>query len=534
MIRLTHRLAVAVFAAALVAAPARAEMVLRLAMTLSDVPQTTGQASQGGEGIRATGQTMYEGLVRWSIAAPGQPARLVPGLAESWTIDDAKTSWTFHLRHGVKFHDGSVFDADTVVWNFAKLMDRNAPQFDQAQLAQAASYVGSLSGYRKIDDDTVEITTKEPDSTLPYRLVNVMMSSPARWRELGGDWAKFAARPSGTGPWILDKLAPRERVELVRNASYWDAARVPKADRLVLLCMPDASTRVAALLSGQVDIVEALPPDAAPRVKASGAQIVANADPNILHVWPYWLSYAPDSPFRDIRVRKAINLAIDREGLRDLLGGYALPASGMVTPGNPWYGRPSFVIKYDPDEAKRLLKEAGYDAAHPLKLKFVISPSGSGQIQPLPMNEFVQENLRDVGVELTFDIMDWEALRGRRRIAADAPENRGVLGLNNSWNIADPDMGLLSTSASSMRPPAGNNWGLYSDPKADELVAAVKREFDPVKQDARLADLHTYIVDQAMWIWVVHDLAPRALGRNVRGFVPGHNAHQDLTSVYLE
>src|SRR5690606_36873583 len=136
---------------------------------------------------------------------------------------------------------------------------------------------------------------KKPDSVLPYNLVNIYFSTPARWQELGGDSTKFASNPSGTGPWKLDVLVPRERAELLKNADSWDPKRIPKSDRLVLLPMPDANTRVAALLSGQIDWVEAPPPDAIPHLKAQGMQIITNAYP---HIWPSQLSFLDDSPFK--------------------------------------------------------------------------------------------------------------------------------------------------------------------------------------------------------------------------------------------
>src|SRR5258708_39851179 len=117
-----------------------------------------------------------------------------------------------------------------------------------------------------------------------------------------------------------------------------------------------------------------------------------------------------DSPFRDIRVRKAANLAIDRAGLKQLLGGMMLESKGHVYPGHPWYGSPSFDIKYDPDAAKKLLAEAGYSAAKKPKVKIAISTSGSGQMLPLPMNEYVQENLNAVGFDCTFEVLEWNAL----------------------------------------------------------------------------------------------------------------------------
>jgi peptide/nickel transport system substrate-binding protein len=512
-------------------AQAAAEKVLRIATTLGDIPLTTGQASQGAEGIRFIQITLYEGMFRWDLSHRDQTAKLIPALAESYSIDpETKTVWTFKLRRGVKFHDGSDFDADAMMWNLDKLLKRSAPQFDQTQLTMAGTYAGGIKSYRKDDDFTVSITTAQPDATFYYRIGNLGMSSPARWRDVGGDWNKFAEHPSGTGPWMLDKLAPRERAELVRNPHYWNPERIPKLDRLILFAMPDANTRVAALLSGQVDWVEAPPPDTVPRLKQQGMQIISNVYP---HVWPYWLSYTPDSPFRDIRVRKAANLAIDRDGLCQFLGGLAKPARGQVIESSPWFGKPSFEVKYDPAAAKKLLAEAGYGPGKPCKIKFLTSQAGSGQMQPVPMNEFIQENLNQVGFDLAIEVVDWEALRARRRARADGAENKGVFGLNSSWSVVDPDFGLMSVTWSKMAPPAGNNWGLYDDPTADALCEQIKLAFDPDQQDRAVAALHQYIVDQAMWIWVVHDLNPRALAAKVKGFVPPQSWYIDLTTVDL-
>ena len=510
-------------------AQAAAEKVLRLAMTLGDIPLTTGQANQGAEGNRFIGFTIYEGVFGWDLSRSDRAATLVPRLAERYSIDDeTKTVWTFNLRRGVKFHDGSDFNADAVVWNLDKLLNKAAPQFDPVQIATAGSYIAGIKSYRKIDDYTVAVTTERPDAMFYYRVANIVYSSPARWKEVGGDWNKFAERPSGTGPWRLETLVPRTRAELVRNSSHWNRDRIPKLDRLILFAMPDANTRVASLLSGQIDWVEAPPPDTVPRLKQQGMQIVSNVYP---HVWPYWLSYTADSPFRDIRVRKAANLAIDREGLCQFLGGFAKPARGQVDVSNPWFGKPTFELKYDPATAKKLLAEAGYGPTKRCKVKFLTSQAGSGQMQPLPMNEFVQENLNQVGFEIEIEVVDWEALRARRRARADGAENKGIYGLNNSWSIMDPDFGFLSVIYSKNAPPVANNWGLYNDPTADALCDKARLEFNIDRQNQALAELHQYVVDQAMWVWVVHDLNPRALAPNVKGFVPPQSWYVELSAL---
>jgi peptide/nickel transport system substrate-binding protein len=501
---------------------------LRVAMTAADIPLTTGQPNQGAEGVRFMGITVYDGLTRWDLSKSDAAAKIVPDLAESWSISPAdKKVWTFKLRQGVRFHDGSEFNADAVVWNLDKLLTKNAPQFDAGQAAQGGLYTGGIASWRKIDDRTVEITTKVVDAVLPYSLASVFMSSPAQFEKVGRDWNKFAERPSGTGPWKLDSFKPRERADLVRNADYWDKARVPKCERMILLPIPDANTRVAALLSGRVDWIEAPPPDAIGRLKQQKMQIVTNLYP---HVWPYMLSFEEGSPFRDIRVRKAANMAIDRHGLVTLLGGLAAPARGMVNPGHPWFGNPRTDLGYNPDAAKKLLAEAGFSEKNLVKVKFVISTSGSGQMQPLPMNEFIKENMRAVGIDVEFEVLDWEAVRNRRRLGAAAPENRDRHGINNSWAYWDPDIGLIGPGSTFMK-ASGFNWGNYSNPKAEELAKAAKETFDTQEQDKLLARLHEVIVDDAAWVWAVHDLNPRALGPNVQGFVQAQSWLQDLTPV---
>lgn len=511
---------------------AQAETVLRVSMTAADIPLTSGQPSQGAEGIRFLGITLYDGLTRWDLSKSDEAAKILPALAEKWSVSEADQKvWTFNLRPGVKFHDGSTFNADAVIFNFEKLMNRESPFFDQAQSNQGGLWYGGIASWKKIDDMTVEITTKRVDAMLPFALANIFMSSPAQWEKVGKDWNKFAETPSGTGPWKMDNWKPRERAEFVRFDDHWDKSRITKTDRLVLLPMPDANTRVAALLAGQTDWIEAPPPDSIPRLKQSGLQIVTNVYP---HIWPWQLSVLDDSPFKDIRIRKAANLAIDRDGMVNLLGGLATPAAGMITKGHPWFGNPTFELKYDPEAAKALLAEAGYSPEKPVKVKIIISPSGSGQMQPLPMNELIKENLREVGIDVEFEVLEWEALRTRRRNGAWGPENAGRHGINNSWAFWDPDIGLVGVYASFLKVPGGFNWGGYDNPKADELALKAKATFDPDAQAAVLAELHTLMVDEALWLWAVHDLNPRAMTSNVKGFVQAQSWFQDLTTISME
>jgi peptide/nickel transport system substrate-binding protein len=508
------------------------ESVLRIGMTLSDIPVTTGQASGGAEGVRFLNRSVYDALLNWDLSRADRPSGLIPSLAESWSVDPKdRNLWTFKLRRGVKFHDGSTFTARDVVWNFDKLMKPNSPQYDRLQARNAANWLVSVKSAQAVDDYTLEIRTNAPNGTLLYEMVNICYSSPRQWEKLGRDWEKFAFEPSGTGPYKLVLLVPRSRAEFVRNTEYWNKNMIPQHDRMVLRPMPDANTRVAALLSGQVDLVEALPADAVPTVKAAGMQVTTNVYP---HIWPYMISHLPDSPFRDIRIRKAANLAIDRENLAKLLGGLAMPARGFVTPDHPWFGKPTFEVKYHPDAARKLMAEAGYGRNKPLKVKFVMSTAGSGQMHPLPMNEFIQQNFRDVGIDVSLETLDWEALRSRRLAGAEAPINKGVDAINYSWSIQYPVFGIIGQTYHGKNRVSGYNWGHFADPKADELAKRSLEAFDIDEQNRRIAELHAYLVDQAVWVWVVHDMNPRGLASHVKGFVQAQSWFQDFTPIRIE
>ena len=206
------------------------EKVLRVGMTLSDIPQTSGQATGGAEGIRFVCDTMYDALVAWDLSHADRASSLIPGLASSWSVDPAtKKVWTFKLRPGVIFHDGSAFDAHAVVWNLEKLQNPAAPQYDKRQAAQAGNYVTNIVHVEAVDDLTVNITTKTPDGTFVYAASSIYYSSPKRWEALGRDWSKFEKHPSGTGPWMFDKLVPRERLRWCASPDTGTKIEYPNA-----------------------------------------------------------------------------------------------------------------------------------------------------------------------------------------------------------------------------------------------------------------------------------------------------------------
>jgi peptide/nickel transport system substrate-binding protein len=540
--------AAALLATAVLAAPrtAAAETVLRIGMTAADIPRTLGQPDQGYEGNRFTGLTMYDALVMWDLSSADKASVVIPGLATEWKVDDADhTKWTFKLRPGVKFHDGSDFNADAVVWNVEKVLKKDALQYDASQVGITASRMPTLLSARKIDDLTVEMTTKEPDSFLPINLTNLFMASPAKWRKLfdaasGADdkaksaaaWEAFARDASGTGPWKMSSFTPRERLELVKNDNYWNKARIPHIDKMVLLPMPEANARTAALLAGQIDWVEAPAPDALPEIKQRGFVIYANEEP---HVWPWQFSRVEGSPWNDIRVRKAANLCVDREGLKDgLLGGLMVPATGTFEPGHPWRGNPTFQIKYDKPAAQKLMQEAGYGPNKHLAVKVQTSTSGSGQMLPLPMNEYLQQALAECYFDVQIDVVEWNTLFSANwRKGASDPAARGSTAINVTYAAMDPYFALVRFLQSSMAPPVSYNWGYINNPKFDELVTKARQTFDAAERDKALAELHAASVDDAAFLYVAHDVAPRAMSPKIKNVVQPKSWFVDFSPITM-
>jgi peptide/nickel transport system substrate-binding protein len=182
---------------------------LRIAMTASDTPTTTGIPNNGGEGYRFLGFPAFDGLVNWDFTHPERIAGITPGLASEWKIDDNdRTRWIFALRDGVKFHDGTPVTVDAVIWNLQRLYDEKSPQFDAAASAIVRSFVNMLDRWEKIDDRHLAIYTKSPFSFFPYMIPTILIVSPTQWEKSGRSWAEFGKGPAGTGPFRITKVVP--------------------------------------------------------------------------------------------------------------------------------------------------------------------------------------------------------------------------------------------------------------------------------------------------------------------------------------
>jgi ABC-type transport system substrate-binding protein len=512
-------------AAGLLLAPlaaARAGGTLTIAMTAGDLPIDIGQPDQGAEGSRFVGYNLYDSLSLWDLSRSDAPSDLVPGLATEWHVDpDNPRRWIYTLRQGVKWHDGCDFTADDVMWNVARVNDTKSPQFNLQQSAVTRTYFVNVASVEKTGPYGIVFNTNFVDSLFPYNFASFLLFSPCRAKQYNYDWTALTEHPSGTGPYVFDRIVQHERMEMLPNTAYWNPKRVPKQDRLVILPMPEASTRVAALLSGAANFIEAPPPDSIPRLKSAGMQIITNVYP---HDWPYELN-TESGPFKDIRVRRAANYAINRDDMVELLGGVATAEYATIPPNMPYYGHP---MRYDfnPDKAHDLLKEAG---CLPCRIKIAISTSGSGQMQPLPMNELVKSQLDAVGFEVTFDVMDWNAIITLYREGVG--KHPDYDGINDSRNLQDPETTLIKIASKKFWAPAGGNWGHYYSPETEALIDQAMNTFDADSRLAVLTRLHEKLNEDAYMVFIVHDLNPRALAPSVHGFVQAQSWYQDQTPI---
>jgi peptide/nickel transport system substrate-binding protein len=242
------------------------------------------------------------------------------------------------------------------------------------------------------------------------------------------------------------------------------------------------------------------------------------------HSWSYQLNFIK-GPFADKRVRQAANYALNREDMKDLLNGLMLEQYATVPPSTPYYGHP-VIYKYDPVKAKALLKEA---SCLPCKVTFAISTSGSGQMQSLPMNELVKSQLDAAGFEVTLQSMDWNALLQVGRGGVDASPD--VSAINISRASQDPFNALIRHVWTGAWAPKGSNWGHFGNPEFDKVIEAILGQFDTAKRLALLTKLHELMNEEAVMIFVAHDLNPRAMSPKVTGFVQAQSWFQDLTPV---
>ena len=455
---------------------------------------------------------MFEGLVREDLTRTDVTVPpLAPCLATSWTLSDDRTQYTFRIRNGVKFHDGTPLDAEAVKFNFDRFADKSAPQFSAKANAFTFYVIQFLEKTEAVDPSTVRITLSKPFE--PFLRImcqscgEPLMISPAAIKKYGNDG--LPDHPVGTGPFRFTERVLGDRIVMERNPDYWG----PKArsERLVWKPMPDPAARVAALEQGAIDMALAVPPDSVDLLKKMGYVVQINR--NIPHVW--YLNFNMRDPVvRDKRVRQAIYMAINREGMsKTLLRGTCTPAWGLIPPGTEAYDPAFRGLGYDPAKAKALLTAAGY--AKGLSTTMGTSVSGSGQIIPVPIMEWIKRDLEKVNVSV--DIKSYEWLTWLRDWIGGLKPPMGAGQM--SWGMST-DYWVYMTTHSRFMPPKGVNVGWYTNAKVDGLLDQVVQTFDTAKRRQLYQQINRLVImEDTGFLPVVNDAMPTAWSAKVHGFV---------------
>jgi peptide/nickel transport system substrate-binding protein len=470
---------------------------------------------------------MFEPLVDEDLSKPSAQAAvpaLRPGLATSWELSPDGTVYTFHIRPNVKFHDGTPLDAAAVEFNVRRMWDKSFQYYDAKAAGQTTFVWQQLKSIATPDPMTIQLTMKQAFEPF-VRLLSqggsgsTGIMSPASIKQYGND--NVGEHPVGTGPFKFVDRVRGQRITLARNDGYWGTK--PYLDKVVFRPLPDPSSRVASLRANEVDMIAVPPPDSVASLQQSGFQVSEGAPP---HVW--FLSFNFNDPImKNKLVRQAINLAIDRQGMAtNLLKDTVKPAYDVQAPANAAYVANTEAYGYNPDKAKQLLAQAGYPNG--FSTVMMTSVDGSGQIIPVPMAEYIQQNLAKVGIQIQLQTTEW--ISYLTKWAQGTPT--GVGWAQQSWGMTTPYWLYIVTS-SSLKAPNGPNVGGYTNPQLDQVMQQAITATTEAGAVEKWKEANRIVTDDAAIAPIVNDKAPYILSSKVHGFVSASEEWYDLNTVWL-
>jgi peptide/nickel transport system substrate-binding protein len=459
-------------------------------------------------------QITFLGNIYEPLAQRGRNMKSEPALAESWE-QPSPTVWRFHLRPGVKWQDGSPFTADDVVFSFGRIMSKNSVMRTPMSAVKVA---------RKIDELTVEFETAVPDPILLSEQTNFLIMSKA-WAEthhaaepvvIGGSDDNYAVHNAmGTGPFRLVSREPDHKTVVEKNAGWWGKPE-HNLDRVEFDVIGNASTRIAALLSGELDMVYSVPPQDMARIaQTKGLKLIQNPELRTIYLGlDVWRDELPTSdvrgknPLQDLRVRQAFALAIDEQAIaQKVMLGLAHPTWLMWGPGvNGYDARLDVRPKVDPAKAKALLAEAGY-------------PNGFSIGFDCPNDRYVMDEqictaitsmLARIGVKVALTAQTKAKFFAKIQGPKYDTDFYLIGWTPATVDAQNPLYALLGTRNGQM---GEVNYSGYSNPKLDELIAQIGVETDQEKRDGMIHDaavilqhdLPTIPLHQQVIVWAAKD-----------------------------
>lgn len=448
---------------------------------------------------------IYDGLTSYKRGS----TLVGPGLAQSWDVSTDGTRYTFHLRKGVQFHDGTPFNAAAVVaWLDRLLNKQNAHYYGNQQgIDTFVDFTFSgIQSYTRVDDSTVQVQLKEPDATLLTNLAMVWsgVTSPAAVDRYGYG---LMQHPVGTGPFSFVEWVPNDHITLKANAHYW--AGKPHLSQIIYQVVPDAATGLLKLRNGEVDVLSDVAPEQVSVIKQdSTLQLLTQPGLAVLGV----ALPVDHKPFDDKRVRQALNYAVDKENLNKYLFSNLADPMKAPAPVVEWGTSNSLTpFKQDIAKAKQLLSEAGYANGLNLTMWVYNTTRGYNPAGGSKLGTALQADFQKVGVNATLQQLEWTAYLSKVR-------NRALSDMAlTGWSgdNGDPD-DFLSPLYGTSGIPAGNQ-SHYSNPAVDQLLAQARGVQDRAKRTQIYQQVQKTVWDDAPWVWLNTVEQVRATTKKVNG-----------------
>lgn len=436
-----------------------------ITIALGSEPTTLDPQLREDGGERAVNDNIYETLM--SRTPKGD---LAPSLADGEPKLIDPETWEVKLRPGIKFHNGEPLNAEAVVYSVARVID---PKFNSEQV----SFFSTITGAEKVDDLTLRIKTKGPDPILPSRLYWLKVVPPVHSQD-----PKFAEKPVGTGPYQLVSWKRGQSIELKRNDNYW--GKKPEIVKVNYRFIEEPGTRLAGLMAGELDLITNLLPEFTKQVPQSihilGLEhpiIILNADKGVT---------------KDVRVRQALNYAVDKEALaKGLFEGFAQVAQGqLLSPSFFGFNKEVAAYPYDPAKAKKLLKEAGAEGA----VVELIGTSGRW-LKDRELVEAVAAYWKKVGIKAKVRIFEFNEYLNR---LFDRKTRANGIFVVSSNELLDADKSFSAYYK------AGGIGSSNTDQKLAGLIEKARTETDLKKRAALYHQAVKLAHDQAYFVWLLN------------------------------
>ncbi|MEZ4716106.1 MAG: ABC transporter substrate-binding protein [Caldilineaceae bacterium] len=446
------------------------------------------------------------------LAIDNSTGEVIPALATEWTVAEDGSVYSFKLREGVTFHDGSAFNAQDVVATF------------EAGADPANAYAGSYDGVvvEVVDDYNVNIMPPTPDVTFLRTMAETPIISDEQFAAEGN--AGIESNPIGTGPFQFVEWNKGDRLVLEANPDYWDEGK-PYLAEVIFRPIPESSTRLAAIQTGEVHIVNRLNSDEAASLDGvSGVQVVTYPADRVYYITFNNLTTGVGLPTEDKAVRQAMNYAVDRQAIVDgLFNGNARLSTGFVTPSNLGFDDTLEPYPYDPETAKQLLADAGYADGFSIGMSCPVGAYTNFE----DVCQAIANYLGEVGITLDGGEIEFleSGVYWDREAAKELPPLFG-----DSWSAS---VGEALPRLNGALDGFDASYSAWSDPEIDALLDQIAQEFDTDARAELYKELQAYMYDNPPFIYLYEPISFEAINSAVQGYVPNSVEQYYLKDVWL-